>query len=140
VKYLLDNDASSLVLRGHPTLGNRVTNTPYEDLYISGIAVEEMLIGALAALNRARSDRSVSLRDAYARLARIIQHLARFNILPYDDAAESLYQSWPAHVRRVGKFDCRTAALAITHHLVVVTCNGKDFSRIPEVAFEDWAE
>jgi tRNA(fMet)-specific endonuclease VapC len=140
VKYLLDNDASSLLLRGHPTLGNRVTSIPYEDLGVSGIAAEEMLTGALAVLNRARSDRLINLRDAYARLTRIVQHLARFNILPYDDDAENLYRSWPAHITRVGKFDCRTAALAITYGLVVVTCNGKDFSRIQGVTFEDWTE
>ena len=54
------------------------------------------------------------------------------------DEAERLFRSWPAAVKRVGANDCRIAASAVVRGYTVVTCNGKDFGRIPGVAFEDW--
>lgn len=140
MRYLLDNDTSTLVLRGHSTLTERLLNTPHDDVWLSSIAVEEMLAGSLAAINTERSKPRVGLEVVYGRLGRIVQHLARFNVLPFDNAAERLYRTWPASVHRVGKADCRTAALAITHGLIIVTCNAKDFSHIPAAVFEDWTK
>jgi tRNA(fMet)-specific endonuclease VapC len=137
--YLLDNDASSLVLRAHPLLSARLLATPPSQLWLSSVAVEEMLLhGIFPTINRERSRPKFGLENVYADLARAIHHLARFNILPYTDAAEQLFKSWPAAVKRVGPYDCRTAALAITQGLIVVTGNTRDFARIPGCRFEDW--
>jgi tRNA(fMet)-specific endonuclease VapC len=137
--YLLDNDVSSLFLRGHQRVVERLLATPPERMWLSSIAAEEMLVhGNFAAINRERSRSQFGLEQVYQDLIDAIEHLARFNILPYSDDAERLYRSWPASVKRVGTYDCRTAALAITKGLIVVTGNTRDFSRIPGCQFEDW--
>lgn len=99
-----------------------------------------MLSGALAAINTERSRPKNGFLAKYQYLIEITKYLSLFNILPYDDEAEKIYQSMTPAAKRAGANDCRTAALAIEHSLIVVTCNGKDFSRIPDVKFEDWTK
>ncbi len=95
--------------------------------------------GSLARINRERSRSSLAIEVASRLFVTLIEEVARFQLLPYTNEAERLFQSWPAAVRRVGPNDCRIAASAIAHGYVVVTCNGKDFSRIPGVTFEAWS-
>ena len=73
-------------------------------------------------------------------LASLIRSLSTLQILPYTDEAEQLYQSWTAKQKRVGPNDCRIAASAILAGFTVITCNGKDFSTIPGVAWQDWSQ
>ncbi len=70
----------------------------------------------------------------------VTKALSSFQILPYTDEAEQLYQSWPAKQKRVGPNDCRIAASAIVAGLTVVTCNQKDFSTVPGLVWEDWSK
>ena len=79
---------------------------------------------------------AIAERDLF--LADLIRSLSVFSLLPYTDDAEALYRSWPARQKRVGPNDCRVAASAILAGFTVVTCNGKDFSAIPGVIWEDW--
>jgi len=69
----------------------------------------------------------------------LIHSLSAFQILPYTDEAEQLYQSWPAKQKRVGPNDCRIAASAIIAGFTVITGNGKDFSAIPGIIWQDWS-
>ena len=97
MKYLLDNDASSLALRGHDRLNRRILSTPFEDVWIIAIAVEEMLRGSLAAINTERTKPRLDLAVVYGRLPELIRHLARFNILPYKDFSHIpgvRYEDW----------------------------------------------
>ena len=38
----------------------------------------------------------------------------------------------------IGAYDILIAATALTHKLVLVTSNEKEFSRIPDLAIENW--
>jgi predicted nucleic acid-binding protein len=137
--YLVDTDTASLFLWGHPRITARVLATPPDQVWLSAIAVEEMLDGARAVINRERGKGRSGLEKAYSDLDKVIKHIARFNVLPYSNEADALFKSWPSKVKRVGEKDCRTAALAITRNMIVVTCNAKDFSAIPGCRFEDWS-
>jgi predicted nucleic acid-binding protein len=106
---------------------------------LSAIAAEELLQGSLARINWERSRSRPDVETASRFFTRLVTDLADFRLLPYTNAAEQIFQSWAPAVRRIGPNDCRIAASAIVHGYTVVTCNGKDFSRIPGAAFEDWS-
>ncbi len=100
-----------------------------------------MIGGTLSEINKAREQgtrRDIEMPSRY--LVRLIERLRAFNILPYTNAAEELYRSYDAAVKRIGKMDCRLAAHASVSGFIVVTCNTVDFSRIPETQLEDWSE
>ena len=137
--FVLDADSFSNLMRGSQALAQKVAHTPSGQLWLSGIAAEEVLRGKLAVIQAERSRSGRQSLKGSAELIDAIHQLAGIPILAYDDAAERIFRTLPAAVRRVGANDCRTAAIAIAHGLTVITSNKRDFARIPEVVFEDWA-
>jgi tRNA(fMet)-specific endonuclease VapC len=67
-----------------------------------------------------------------------LKYLGRYKIVPYTPEADSVFQTFPSGVKRVGTNDCRIAATAIANNLTVVTRNTRDYAKIPNVKFEDW--
>ena len=51
---------------------------------------------------------------AYAFLEQLFRDLLLFNLLPYDDVAEQVYQNMTPDVKRIGTQDCRVAASAMS--------------------------
>lgn len=137
--YLLDTDTASLAIRKQPRVGARILQTPAPLIWLSSIAAEEMVSGALASINLARFRPALDIETASRYFVTLLTQIAKYQLLPYTNEAERLFRSWPASVKRVGANDCRIAASAIVHGYTVVTYNGKDFSRIPGVQFEDWS-
>lgn len=139
--YLLDVDTLERIFRGDVRVTRRLNQTLRADVWISSITVEEMVGGTLSEINKAREQgtrRDIEMPSRY--LVRLMERLRAFNILPYTNAAEELYRSYDAAVKRIGKMDCRLAAHASISGFIVVTCNTADFSRIPETQLEDWSE
>lgn len=100
-------------------------------IYLSSVAVEEMLGGYMANLNRARSGKfPISVPQAHDDLISTIEVLKRFSILTYSNDAETVFRGLGATAKRVGTQDCRIAAQALAHNLTVVTRNLQDFERI----------
>ena len=126
------------VVRGNSLLLQRLRAVKPTDRWVSTIVVEELVGKQISHVNSLRSRRKPFGRESRF-LAALVQALAAFQILPYTDEAEALYQSWPAKQKRVGPNDCRIAASAQTLGLTVITGNGKDFSTIPDLAWQDWS-
>lgn len=65
-----------------------------------------------------------------------------FKSLPYTDSEAQEYARIRADLERrgerIGDFDLQIAAIAITNQLTLVTHNTGEFSRIPQLAIEDW--
>ncbi len=138
--YLLDVDTLERVFRGDTSVTERLTKTPPEQVSVSTLTAEEMLAGTLSEINKSReqgASRNIEVPSRY--LVRLVSRLCAFNVLPYTNAAEALYRSYPAAVKRIGKMDCRLAAHATISGFIVVTCNTADFERIPGVNIEDWS-
>ena len=135
--FSLDSDTLNLSLRGHPAVSRRIEAADPAALSVCTIVVEEVG-GQIGRINGFRS-RSRPMERESRFLADLIHSLSTLQILPYTDEAEQLYQSWPAKQKRVGPNDCRIAASAILAGFTVLTCNGKDFSAIPGVAWQDWS-
>lgn len=137
--YLLDSDTVTGAFRRQPQISHRVATTPREFLWISSITVEESVGRQINRINSIHSRKEQGLTSACVLLVKLMGHLQKFQILPYSDEAEALYQSWTPQQKRVGTNDCRIAASAIAAGFIVVTCNSKDFSRLPGVIYEDWS-
>ena len=139
LSYFLDADTLERVFRGDALVTRRLKKTPTGLVWVSSITAEEMLSGALGEINRVRERGSQDIEAPSRYLTRLTERLRLLSILPYTNAAEAEYRSYPASVKRIGKMDCRLAAHAATNGFVVVTCNISDFSRIPSARFEDWS-
>ena len=76
------------------------------------------------------------------RLATVVQSLAPFRSLPFDDEAAASY----AGIRHalevagltIGPYDLQIAAICRVHHLTLVTSNTGEFSLINGLQCEDW--
>ena len=137
--FSLDTDTVNGIIRGNHQIFRRARSVPDADQWISTIVVEEAVGGQIGRINALRS-RSRSMERESRFLADLIRSLSTLQILPYTDEAEQLYQSWPAKQKRVGPNDCRIAASALLAGFTVVTCNGKDFSTIPGLNWQDWSQ
>lgn len=136
--YSLDADTVNGIVRGNERLLRRLRAVPPADRWVCTIVVEEVLGGQISHVNTLRSRHRPFGRESRF-LADLVVVFATFHILPYTDEAEALYQSWPAKQKRIGPNDCRIAASALTSGLTVITGNGKDFSTIPGLAWQDWS-
>ena len=137
--FLLDTDTVNGIVRENHAIVRQVRVVPAADRWISTIVIEETVGKQVSHLNTLRSQRRAFSRESRF-LAELVRIIATFQILPYTDEVEQLYQSWPAKQKRVGPNDCRIAASAILAGFTVITCNGKDFSTIPGIAWQDWSQ
>lgn len=136
--YSFDSDTVNGIVKGNERLLRRLRAVPLTDRWVCTIVVEEVLGKQISHINTLRSQRRPFGRESRF-LADLVAVLSAFQILPYTDEAEALYQSWPAKQKRIGPNDCRIAASALTSGLTVITGNGKDFSLIPGLAWQDWS-
>lgn len=147
--YILDSDVFSLYFvreNPSPPLRYRIESTPYEQLWITAINVEESMAGALKLIrkyNEARGEERAKLPMAYDLLLKAKLALSRPQILPFDAAAYAEYLRIPREIERIVKTkDCRIAAIAVSRGYRVITKNTRDFERIRAaipVDFDDWS-
>ena len=136
--HLLDADLFRLYVTGDPTTVQRVL-AEIGSIWLSSVTVEEMIVGRLNIINRARSGRApISLPEAHEELAELLADIRPFPLLVYSPEAERVFQTFPPSVRRIGPQDCRVAAQAIAHDLIVVTRNLRDFQAIGAPC-ENWS-
>ena len=128
-----------LVREGNVAVQRHLLAVPPERVWLSSVAAEEAVAGRLANIQRARSGKGpVTLAQAHGDLTNTLMDLCHFRILPFSEAAESVFGSLPARAKRVGSQDCRIAAQAVAAGVIVVTRNLRDFEDIG-VACTDWS-
>ncbi len=138
-RYLLDTNIVRAILDGEAFVAQNVLSVPAANLFLSAVAVEEMIRGRLAELNDAREGKSrIGITLAYEWFLETIHLVHRFQILNYTDADEARYREFSAAIKRVGRQDCRIAAQALNHGLVVVTRNTRHFAQVPNLQCDDW--
>ena len=89
-----------------------------------------------AYLQRARTAREVV--HGYSLLAQVLRNFTVAPVLPFDDAAATVFAALVAQRLRVRTMDLRIAAIALARGLVVLTRNASDFGRVPGLQIEDW--
>lgn len=148
--YVLDSDVFSLYyVRENPSppLKFRIESTPYRQLWITAINVEESTKGALKLIqryNEEKGEKRAGLTLAYDLLLKVKLALSKPQVLPFDDAAYAEYVKIPRGIEKTVKTrDCRIAAIAVSRDFTVITKNTQDFARIQQaipVKFLDWSD
>jgi tRNA(fMet)-specific endonuclease VapC len=130
--YLLDTDVSSYIMKRYtPALIERVKSFSVRELKVSVVTVFELEFGIL------RSDRPEPLR-------RVVQaFLENVEILPWTTTAAVHAGAIRAELADIGKpigaYDLQIAGHARSLGVTLVTHNRKEFSRVSDLRWEDWA-
>lgn len=118
MKYLLDTNTVSALMRGVPSVAARLARTPRADVAISQITVAEIEFG----LRYLPSSRRRRLLEAQWRA--IGPELIR---LPWDDVVSRAFGERKARLERAGHrmsdFDLAIASHALAFGLIVVTAD-----------------
>ncbi len=137
--YLLDTDHISMIQKGSAE-GQRIQarlDAQEERVRLSIVSFEEQARGRLAEIARAHS--SVQWRQRYALLSELLDVYCATPILQFDDAAIEQFQRLWLMRSHVGAMDLKIAAIAFANHAVLLTRKSVDFSKVPDLRFEDWS-
>lgn len=131
MKYLLDTNTIVRYLNGRaPNVRVRLASTPLSDLGVSAVVVAELRYGAAKSADPVKT---IAIQD---------QFLALLGFVPFDRPAAEAYGTIRATLERqgtpIGANDLLIAATALSHGLILVTHNMREFSRIAGLTVEDW--
>lgn len=131
-KYLLDSDVFSHMIKGADAAINlRMQTLAKGEAILSVITTGEFFYGvAHAPLSALRTKRAQRLIDF-------------LGVLPIDEPVSAVYGQIRADLRAkgtpIGPNDLWLAAQAKAHGLVMVTRNGREFSRVEGLTVESWS-
>jgi tRNA(fMet)-specific endonuclease VapC len=134
--FLLDTDHLTLYQMGHPQVLQNVARRLTDQLAFSVISVEEQLTGWQRALRQAKDD--ARRERVYQRMARTVEALAGWLILPLSGAALSRHAILIRQRLNVGSNDLKIAVTALENNATVVTRNLRDFGRVSGLLCQDW--
>lgn len=134
MKYVLDTNAVSALMKGDATVIDHLKRVPRADVSMPQPVVAEIAYG-IARLTKSKK------RDVL---------LARFELLrtelgrvPWSDEVSDAFGSIKAELERRGEriedFDAAVAAHALAHGAVLVTANVKHLARVSGLEVEDWS-
>jgi tRNA(fMet)-specific endonuclease VapC len=128
--YMLDTDVCALALRERSFDLQNMFAMHAEDLCLSTIVLNELLVGAAKSMwpERRRHD---------------VDHFAsRMKVLPFDVAAADHAADIRANLERqgrmIGNYDVLIAGHARSRGLVIVTGNTREFQRVDGLRCENW--
>ena len=131
MKYLLDTNVLSDVIRGTQIVSNRFSTFNREDLGVSVVTIKELEFG-----------RRRLPKGAWRYGAAMEAALRDIKVLPFRKDDAIIAASVRAGLERVGApigfYDIMIAGTALTHSLTLVTSNTREFSRVPNLRIEDW--
>lgn len=135
--HVLDTDTLSLLQDGDPAVVARIAAHRPDEIAVSIISVEEQLSGWYRELRKTKEP--PELAKIYDRLTAAVRSFSRLSILSFSEAAIHRARSLQKAKLNVRKMDLCIAAIALENHATVVTCNLRDFMRVPNLAVEDWS-
>lgn len=131
MRYVLDTDTCSWLIHarpGHEGILERCEGRRYGDVAISAISFAEL---QYMVANSVHAERK---RGTIARF------LLRFQVIAFGEAAAEAYARVRLALRHspIGALDALIAAHALSAGAAIVTGNVKRFSRVPQLAVENW--
>jgi len=135
--FILDTDHVTLFQRNHPRVVQRVLEISSQSLAVTIVTAEEQMRGWLNAIRRASSGHE--LTTAYSRLRASLEYYETVQLLDFTPAAHERFGLLRKQKVRIGTLDLRIAAITLTTGAVLVTGNGRDFSQVPGLTYEDWS-
>jgi tRNA(fMet)-specific endonuclease VapC len=134
VKYVLDTNAVSALMKGSPNVISRLSQVPRRDVGMPQPVLAEIEYG-LARLDR--SKRKEALRSRFELLKSEIQRV------DWSDEISEAFGKIKAALEKKGEriedFDAAVAAHAAAHGSVLVTANMKHMARVTGLEVEDWS-
>lgn len=129
MRYMLDTDIASYLIRGdHPELTEKFTEF-YESCVMSSITAAELQYGAKKRNNRTLTQKVLSLCNLVT-------------IIPWNEEAASAYAKLRVELETagtpIGNMDMLIAASAIAENATLVTNNLEHFSKIASPKIENW--
>lgn len=134
--WILDTDTLTLYQNRNLKILQRLNQLHFDNVVVTIVTVEEQMRGWLDAIRQ--SSEPQRLIWGYLGLRRGIEFFNTIRILDFDQNASSSYKELKQAKIRVGTQDLKIAAIAISNNATLVTRNLRDFSRIPNLKFEDW--
>jgi tRNA(fMet)-specific endonuclease VapC len=107
-----------------------------DELGIPIVCVEEQLRAWLAQIRRLH-DPHRQVRP-YFRLAKLLDFLCDWAVLPFTDAAADEYVRLRSQRLKIGTQDQKIAATAISLNALLLSANLRDFGQVPGLRTEDW--
>jgi tRNA(fMet)-specific endonuclease VapC len=136
MSYLLDTNACIALINGTPApVRRRLQRTVEEggEVLTSSVVMFELWYGV---------DKSSRPQPNSERVAIFLS--GPVGVLPFDDtdarAAGSIRAALETSGRPIGAYELLIAGQALSRQLTLVTANGKEFSRVKGLTWEDWAK
>jgi tRNA(fMet)-specific endonuclease VapC len=131
MKYLLDTNTCIRYLNRRSTsIVDRLDSESPDDIVVCSVTRGELFVGAVKSQNPSKTR------------AQQDEFLAPLATLPFDDAAAEHYGRIRGQLEMVGTpigpNDLLIAAIALTHNLIVLTHNTREFGRVAGLRIEDW--
>jgi tRNA(fMet)-specific endonuclease VapC len=133
MKFMLDtNMCIYIIKRKPPEIIDRFCQSEISQIGISSITLSELLYGV-----------SKSSKPEQNQIA-LTQFMAPLDILAYGDDTAQYYGDLRAHLEKqgtpIGALDMLIAAHALSINCTLVTNNGNEFIRVPNLKFENWVK
>jgi len=131
VKYLLDTNTCIRYLNGRaPSVRRRLEALDPAMVAVCSVVKAELFAGAM---KTASPQTTLAKQDDF---------LDQFVSFPFDDRSARVYGEIRAELERlgtpIGSYDLQIAAIALANGLTLVSHNIREFTRVPELALEDW--
>src|ERR1044071_1439254 len=130
MRFLVDTDVASYAIEARPRVIQHWLDHRYADIGISALTEAELRFGALK-------------RQSQRLMDDIEYFLRPYEIVEFSTAHALAYAKLPVPLERVGRpigdLDMLIAAQALTHNLVLVTNNEREFRRVPGLKIENWS-
>jgi tRNA(fMet)-specific endonuclease VapC len=141
VLLILDTDHLSIVQeRSQPAydrLRARLAGQPTATVATTIVCFQERIQGWFAYLNR-KGQTPARIVRGYRELEKVLLAFCQANVLSFDDAAQSRFADLARQRLRVPTMDLRIASIALVNGARLLSCNLRDFRRVPGLAVEDW--
>jgi tRNA(fMet)-specific endonuclease VapC len=129
--YLLDADTLSFLVRREPGVLERVARSPPESLWVSTVTLMEIEFGLV---------RQPAKRPGVERVLGLL--FAQARIVPFSEQEATttarVRASLASDGKLIGPYDVMLAGTALTHALIVVSGNLREFRRVQGLVSEDW--
>jgi tRNA(fMet)-specific endonuclease VapC len=134
VKYVLDTNAASALMRGDSRVVDRLAQTSRDAVGIPQPVLAEIAYGI------ERLPRSRRRENLHRRLELLRAELKRCE---WSDAVSETFAEIKAALEKKGEriedFDVAIAAHAVVHDAILVTANTKHMRRVRGLTIEDWS-
>ncbi len=131
MNYLLDTCVISDFFKKIPSVIRHFESVSPEKIHVSSIAVMEIEYGL-----KLNPEREIKIRPVWNAL------LAHIHVIPYSPQCSMASASIRAALKiagsPIGPYDVLMAGTALAQNMIMVTSNGNEFIRIPEITVENW--